>query len=348
MHPLRTFIIALALLFALPAAAEAKGSSKHDILRFVHRQGDKELRDLYRAELAEAKRQGRKVIVMFSADWCAPCKAIKRYLKTSSTVKKAMRHGRMLYIDVDEWRGPAHQLIAGINPTQLPTIVRVNDGGLKVVNCFGSDLGLLSAKAVAANLLRLLDGKMPGKAHYDGDSKLERKLILAEHEEREARLKRLPELEAKVTGRKGRDTLVKLAIRNHEGPRRWYLLPAAFGEPLSDKTVVNAWQSVRFDEHVRAEYLRFHGSPAFVAIAVAGYGSVTLNNWTVWGKPTDGKLQIWSLNELQMDGNKAEFQRKLPYHLDVVDASKTRVSRANGAAKVEFTVKAKMKVVLKK
>lgn len=336
----------LLLLLTLPAAAAAKGSSKHDILRVVHRQGERELRDIYKAELAEAKAQRRNVIVMFSADWCAPCKAIKRYLATSAIVKKAMLHGRMLYIDVDEWRGPAHQLISGINPTQLPTIVRVDHNGLKLLNCFGSDLGLLSEKAVASNLLRLLRGKAPGKAFYEGDAELERKLMLAEHDERQARLGRLPVLEGKIIGEKGRDTLIRLVIRNHEGPRRWYLLPADFNEPLSEEVVVNAWQSVRFNEHVRADYLRFHGSPAFVAIAVAGYGSVTLDRWTIWGRPGKNMLDVWQLNELKIGDSAAEFQRKLPYHLAIGDASKTRVARANGAAKVTFSVKEKSMVTL--
>ena len=283
---------------------------------------------------------------MFSADWCSPCKAIKRYLRVSKTVKKAMKRGRVLYIDVDEWRGPAHKLIRTINPTQLPTIVRVDAYGQKVVSCFGSELGLLSDKAVAANLRRLIDGKAPGKAYYDGNDKLERKLIRADHAAREARLSKLPPLEAKVIGKKGRDTLLRLVIRNHDGPRRWYLVPASFSEPLSEKVTVNAWQTIRFNEHVRADYLRFHGSPAFVAMPVAGYGEVVLNRWLVWGKPK-GKLTVWQLNELKIDGTKTEFQRKLPYKLKIVDAGKTRVQRANAAAKLELTVGKRFEVKVK-
>ena len=345
MRPSHLIVTVLLLLLSVPAVA-AKGRSSNDILRYIHRKGDSKLVDLYRAELAEAKKQRRNTIVMFSADWCAPCKVIKRYLKVSRTVKKAMKRGRMLYIDVDEWRGPAHKLIPGINPTQLPTIVRVNEFGQKVVNCFGSDLGLLSDRAVAANLLRMLAGKAPGKAYYAGNDKLERKLMLAEHDAREARLSKLAPLAVKVIGKKGRDTLLRLVIRNHDGPRRWYLVSASFGDPLAEKLTVSAWQRVRFDEHVRADYLRFHGSPAVVAIPVAGYGSVELDRWVTWGKPA-GKFVAWQLNELKIGGESAEFQRKLPYVLKIADASKTRVVKAFGAAKVDFTVGRKFEVKVK-
>ena len=343
-----TALITSLILLALSGPAlGAKTRNSSDILRVIHRHGDQKLTDLYRDELAEAKRQRRQVIVMFSADWCSPCKAIKRYLRVSKTVKKAMRRGRVLYIDVDEWRGPAHKLIPTINPTQLPTIVRVDQRGQKVVKCFGSELGLLSDKAVAANLRRLLDGKAPGKAYYDGNGKLERKLMLAEDDAREARLSKLPPLEAKVVGRKGRDTLVRLVIRNHDGPRRWFLVPASLAESLREKVTVQAWQTVRFNEHVRADFLRFVGSPGFVAIPVAGYGAVELARWPMWGQPK-GKLMVWQLNELKIDGNRAEFQRKLPYILKISDGTKTRVQRANAGAKVEFTVGRRFSVVLKK
>ena len=132
---------------------------------------------LLKNELREAKRERRGIIVMFTADWCVPCKSLKEHLEESPEVKRALKSGRVLIIDVDEWRGPAHRLFPGINPTKLPTLVSLDPRGTVLRECRGTDLGLLSAADTANNLGRLLRGLAPEPPGYASDPALRTALI---------------------------------------------------------------------------------------------------------------------------------------------------------------------------
>ena len=90
----------------------ASASSDADY-RWIHRDGASTLPQLLKKEVASAKKARKSVVVMFTADWCAPCKAVKEWLEGSEVVAKATSKGRFVFIDVDEWRGPAHQLFPG-------------------------------------------------------------------------------------------------------------------------------------------------------------------------------------------------------------------------------------------
>jgi len=336
-------IIALSLcLSSAPAHARrsARSSATHGAAPYkkVHRSGDQKLTALWKAELKYAKRKRKQVIVMFSADWCAPCKAIKQFLHDSSVVRKALRRGHFLIIDVDEWRGPAHRLIPGINPTKLPTIVRVDHDGNQKVKCFGSELGLLHEDAIATNLKRLIAGKAPGKPFYRGNAKLESEFIRKQSAAQDALTKGVPEVEVKVRSAASGIWTLNIVLRNHDGPRRWYLLPNAVGGKLSEHPKVKTFDEVKWDEHVRATFRRFHGKPGFIAIPVAGYGSVTLNRWTMYGDPSAKTLTVWKLNRLVVDGETAQFQKKLPYVLKLERSSKHKVQARGAGGKVEIGV----------
>jgi thiol-disulfide isomerase/thioredoxin len=303
--------------------------------RFLHRQGSRTLSDLLTTELIEARKKQQGVIVMFTADWCSPCKEIKQFVAGSQVVRKALTKGRLLYVDVDEWRGPAQSLFAGIDASKLPTLVRVGDDMRPMRHCFGTELGLLSEDSVAHNLGRLLQGLAPEKPQYEGKADAERELIRRHADAQAAQTKGVPELEVKPAG-KGRWHIV---IRNHDGPRRWYVLPAQLDQPLTDKPAVTSWAQVRWTEHVRADFLRFVGRPSFVAVPVAGYGSVELASWPLAGASKDGKLHVWELDRLAVDGQEQTFQMKLPYELHVQHADQERVWTSHGAGKVELKMR---------
>ena len=93
----------------MPLAAQA--SSKGDTWgKWIHREGNTPLNQLVQEEVRAAKKVGKTIVIMFTADWCAPCKALKEMIHGSTVVQRATQKGRLLYIDVDEWRGPAHRL----------------------------------------------------------------------------------------------------------------------------------------------------------------------------------------------------------------------------------------------
>lgn len=341
--------LAAAVFGVVVAPADAAAASSA-VGRSVHRQGSRTLPELLRSELDAAKRQRQGVVIMFTADWCAPCKDVKRFVAGSAVVRKALTRGRMLYIDVDEWRGPAQRLIPGVDAAKLPTLVRVGDAGESLRTCFGTDLGLLSEDAVAHNLTRLLAGQAPEKPFYADKPEVERELM-RKHAGAQAALTR-GVLPLQVTAAAARDDepddvrRIQLVIRNNDGPRRWFLIPKRADAVLSEKPVVRAWQGVRWTEHVRADFFRFAGSPDFVAVPVAGYGAVTLEDWPLPGNPRDGKLHVWELDRLAIDGQDQVFQMKLPYELRVTHPEQQAVAREGKEAKVEMQVRTRHQVAL--
>ena len=106
----------LSLAVLLMGTGAASGASSDADYRWIHRDGASTLPQLLKKEVASAKKARKSVVVMFTADWCAPCKAVKEWLEGSEVVAKATSKGRFVFIDVDEWRGPAHQLVPGVNP----------------------------------------------------------------------------------------------------------------------------------------------------------------------------------------------------------------------------------------
>ncbi len=305
---------------------------------WIHRQDDKPLGWLFASHLSAARKKKERVVVMFTADWCSPCKAIKELVKGSAVVRKAFRkhRGRLLYIDVDEWRGPAHRLIPGVNPRKLPTLVRIDQGGRKVIETYGSQLGLLSEDAVAHNFGRLIDGKPLEKPFYEGNSAKQTQLIRAQASAREKRNKGVKELVV----RRLKGGKVRLRIVNLDGPRRWFLVPLSTTQPLPESPRVATMDVVKFNEHVRAWFLRFTGDTPFMAVPVAGYGDVDLVGWPLPGKGK--KLEVWELNRLEVDGTVQQFERKLPYHLNMARAGQTTLLRSTPVKQVKVFVKRKL------
>lgn len=329
----------LALLASVAQAAEVDA--------WVHRQGNKALRDLVQAELTAAKKKNLQgVILMFTADWCSPCKAIKEFVHGSAVVRKALSKGRLLYIDVDEWRGPAQVLIPGNDVSKLPTMIRVGPNFEVVQTCYGSEMGLLHEDALAHSFARLLEGKPIEKPFYADKPDQEREFILKQSEAQNAKTKGVPVLAVEAKG-KPAERKVTLTIRNHDGPRRWFLVPARLDAPLQDKPSARAVWKLKWSEHVRADYLRIQGTPEFYAIPVAGYGSVVLSDLALPGTAKDGKLWVWELDALKIDGQEQQFQMKLPYELKIQHFDQTAIESQSGPSKVELRVRNRYSVPLK-
>ncbi len=351
-HPLpvnrriwKACFLAVAASFSMFAAARPACAAA-DAGRYLHKQGSKTLKDAVQGELGAAKKAGQGVVLMFTSDWCSPCKAIKEFVKGSAVVRKALAKGRLLYIDVDEWRGPAQTLIAGVDASKLPTLVRLDADWKVLQTCFGSELGLLHEDAIAHNLGRLLEGKPIEKPFYDGKPDLEREFIGKQSEAQTAKTKGVPTLEVKAKGGAS-DRTVRLILRNHDGPRRWYLVPARLDGPLSEHPSVRQWWRVRWTEHVRADYLRLVGSPEFYAIPVAGYGSVEIESLPMAGASKDGKFVVFELDYLKFDGQDQQFQTKLPYSLKIANFGQQAVAGQGEHPKVELRVRARHTAVVK-
>ena len=336
-------LLALTALVAPPAVAAHK-ESRH--AHYLHRRGPSALRDVLHAELAEAKAKHEPVVLMFTADWCSPCKAIKEFVAASAAVRKVTDKGRLIYIDVDEWRGPAQALFQGIDVSKLPTLVSVDFDGRAQRNCVGTDLGLLSEDSVAANLDRMLHGLAPEKPYYQDKPDVEKQLVLQQAQAQGLKTKGVPLLEITAAG-SGNARKVRLVIHNTDGPRRWFLLPLRADAPLVEAPKVTAWKSVRWTEHVRADYLQFDGAPGFVALPVAGFGGIELRDWPLPGTPRSGEIVVYELDRLAIDGQDQQFQMKLPYELTIEHPEQTSPGRTGGAAKVEFKVRARHTVRIK-
>jgi thiol-disulfide isomerase/thioredoxin len=323
------YLLFVVLLCVGPASAGDAKPTKNLYLKDIHRAGSKTLPELLKAELDLARKKKKQVVIMFSADWCSPCKTVKEFLQDSPAVQRMVRKGHILVIDVDEWRGPAHRLIPGVNPTKLPTLVRVDYSGQKVQECYGTSLGLLSGESIGANLARLIDGKQPAAPKYDSDPELKRALMRQSSLRDKGRHKGIPPIEVAVRNVQGDTWTLRIVLRNQEAPRRWFVIPASLDGRLPTKFKAPGFDLLKFSEHVRAQFLRFNGEQAFYAIPVGGHGYVVLDNWVIKGSPQGGELPIWQLNRLLIDGKQAKFDRKLPYALELDKSSQSRLLRRN-------------------
>jgi thiol-disulfide isomerase/thioredoxin len=348
MSPRPALFVSSALLLAAALPAGAAPSRTPVSEKSLHREGEETLQALFRRELDEAKRAKRHVVLFFTADWCTPCKVFKELLDSEEAVRKAARKGHILFVDVDEWRGPAHSLVPGAYPDKLPLLVRVDETGRQVVSCFGSELGLLSPEWTAKNLERFIDGQKPLVPDYERDSAKQRALLEAQAARRAAKGAPAPAVTAEVRFRPraggpgpGRWS-VHLVIRNHDQRRRWFAIPTRLGTDLPKSPRVASWEQVGFADHVRAHYHLFSGppgEPAFAVLPVAGEGSVDLDQWPIEGPPDAAALTVFELDRVVLDGKALEFDKKVPYELRVEDASRTHVQAEPPApSKLEIAV----------
>ena len=307
---------------------EAMPQSPVSALELVKR-GERTLSELLDEQLAIAANQQERVVVMFGADWCSPCKTIKEFIATNPTVQEATKGGRFLYIDVDMWRGPAQRLFAGVDATKLPTLVRVSDSGEILSTCRGSELGLLSPDSAAKNLGRFLNAQAPEAPDYAGDDAKRAALFRAQAAQAKRRAATIPTVAASVKpsskGSRPGELSVELIIRNQVARRAWFVLPISPPGPrLGDAIPLRAQHWVRFEEHIRAGYWQLEVDEGVLAlIPVAAYGEVTLKGWPITPKAGSTELEVWELGHVTLNGDKLRFDKKVPYALHIKDAGRT-------------------------
>ena len=290
-----------------------------------------DLPGLFAAELADAQAAGDQIIVVFTADWCSPCRVIKRFLTESGACRRAVVGGRFLFIDVDEWRGPAHRLIEGVNPSKLPMLVRVDYEGRLVQVARGSEVGLLSAGDAGENLKRMIAGAAPIEPNYD-DRPEERSALLRASAERETEeVAALAPAEVAVTKRPdgaAGEWELTLTLRTRDSRMRWFVIPRDLGVPLREKPSVTGHEVLKPEEHVRYVYVRYGGEPAFDIVPVGRTGRLVLEGYRLDGPSSATSVEIWELNQLKIGGEVSQFDRKVPYDLHLKRSAATRVIRS--------------------
>ncbi|MCB9730054.1 MAG: thioredoxin family protein [Deltaproteobacteria bacterium] len=323
--------LAAALLLIGVAGAPSARAEQGGPLQAIHREGGDDLAARFRAQIAEVERAGGAVVVMFTADWCTPCRSLKSMLERSDAVRAAVGKGRVLLIDVDEWRGPAHRLIPGQNPDKLPLLVRVDSQGRSVVSCYGTELGLLTEEATAANLARLFRGEAPTTPGYMATPELEREAMREFSARERADAGEGPPAAASVEP--GGATL-RLMLHNADARRRWFVVPLLPGDRVPDAPVAITVTEMKFDEHVRATWVRVGGDHPFMAVPVAGNGSAELGGVWLPGRLAGATLPVRVVDRLVVDGQPLEFQKKLPYALRIARAGSHPASERRGPLSV--------------
>lgn len=119
---------------------------------------------------------------------------------------------------------------------------------------------------------------------------------------------------------------VRLTLENHDARRRWFVVPLLAGDRVPDAPTVTAFAEMKFDEHVRATWLRAGGDHPFIAVPVAGNGSADISGVWLPGLISGGRITIRAVDRLLLDDAPIEFQKKLPYALRIERATSTPLS----------------------
>jgi len=309
---------------APPAPTAAAGAPVVEVLS-IQRTPGRVLKDALEGELAAAEAKQQRVVVMFSADWCVPCRSIKEALESNPIVQGHTRGGRFLIIDVDEWRGPAHRLIEGADPSKLPLLVALDRQGQALVMTHGSKIGLLDPETTGQNLARVIHGQEIVLPTYQDDPKRRRTLAIADSRRQKSMVENRTPVTLKVTAReplsdKRERLTVDLVLNNNEAGRRYWVLPTHL-TPAEGPIEVPQLSGARFKEHVRAGFFIYATDPPTHVIASGNWGSVDLKGYTVEVPEGTKELQVHLLNSVTVAGERLNFTKKVPYALKIQEAS---------------------------
>lgn len=81
-----------------------------------------------------AKENGKPVMLYFTADWCAPCVELKKYVFSDKRVAEASQRLINIYVDVDK----DYDAIATYRVRGIPSIFFLNPGG-EIVSRYQGD-----------------------------------------------------------------------------------------------------------------------------------------------------------------------------------------------------------------
>ena len=132
-NSMRYFAIVI-LLFGCAGQAQTVDRSTTDLAVESNLERDKDgifFSGEYKEVLARAKREEKQVLLHFGADWCLPCKQMKKNTYTNSIVKtKLVKEYLPFEIDVDYFWGM--DIAEAFEVTKYPTIIILNSKGKQI------------------------------------------------------------------------------------------------------------------------------------------------------------------------------------------------------------------------
>ena len=119
---------------------------------------------------------------------------------------------------------------------------------------------------------------------------------------------------------------LRVLIRNHDSRRRWFVLPGRLGAPRPDLFEAPGRETLRFNEHVRAQMTHFKGRHDLYVLPLAGGSDAELVGWVVEGGAGDLAIDVVELDRFVVGEAVATFDKKVPYELRIGDARDTHVA----------------------
>jgi thiol:disulfide interchange protein len=96
--------------------------------------------------MSESARTGKPLLIVFSADWCAPCRTMKRYAWPDDRVEN-LAAGRYIPVHVDLTDRKPNSAAERYGVTAIPTIIIADSRGAAIVRG-----GMMDAATLAAFL----------------------------------------------------------------------------------------------------------------------------------------------------------------------------------------------------
>ena len=92
--------------------------------------------------VAQSKTSGKPAVVLFTADWCPPCKTLKSETLSDSRVKAALAAGfTPVVVDLTDRAGPNNRIAQEYGVQGIPTVILFDSAGREKKRTHGMDAG---------------------------------------------------------------------------------------------------------------------------------------------------------------------------------------------------------------